>query len=1399
MQVLAPTPASSPAPWSQAAPVLCCPALQTVGRAHVATANYGGVMFPQMMRGEWMVDLLQRFWPSIAEFIGAKFKAKFRAREIYIDRDIDVAVTQLAKKPLPLPITSAWMNDFLAVLWPMMRAALDSKIKKHILPNLRKKLPSFLQSIDIDPCSLGNKAPKVKPPIKVFQESLSDGWMDLELDIEYEGDAQIELVYRGHRVGVKEVTFSMPLIVSFYGFQPTPLFFHGFSMYMCKPCEIGLKWGGILEFMDMHFVEDLIRKTVCDSLANMLLLPNRYAYALASPMECNIFDIIRPKPKGCLQITLLEAEGLVGNEYDMSTFYTGELSTDPFVTITIGAETWRSSTLWNDCNPKWEDSENTHLYIVDIPHAQQVQIHVYDDGFVQKLRAKANVGSAECDEIARNLNISVLELLGRPAWDPLQEEILVEKWIKLDSWWHGRGMGPDIEEQGLDASDEKAQDTGYFSKVLSWAKEKLKNRMERHDSELRDRLQQASARVRLRAHWRHCGSGTPLGTLAPARPEGLAGASPMAATPAAVNAAAAPAAASATLRPEAGPAPAVLQAAGVQRVTVQGFGNVTTGFAQTASNWRLSPHVQHAPAFTAVRLRTPYTNSNPPRALAPGRVPYVVTPIPRSLAPTVGPWPVAQRPQLFGQFHGHRAVHQALPVSAWRPVPQVFHRRPQVPAQQPNAAVAVMPPEDKAERGADSDSDDSTVHSDKRKCRVGSDWDRWPTYILRIGISTLEKIPCPPEDSVTKFWVTCDAAPVVTRDGKEVATSTEGVTNHSTKRRLPYKGSVAGLALTLEQSEVLARKIGILLSNGVPMECIADVLDIDEKTATKLLGIAMTEKSGCRDVIFNEAFVLFLRDPKHAELNLEVFSQANKDEPSSLGSARLDIQQVLQSENLLLEARRLPLDGAIAARIDVQCQLWPVMQSGVPVSTLIERATVAERLAQEAQGRGVKMKVWVYWARDLRNADLFGGKSDPYVIGSFETSGKAREVFRTQVIDNEPNPDWNYGPETVVWNGERLLRFEVYDKDLLGRGDKLGEAVLSREQCLQGLFTDLDLGDGNGTLRMKVAPVDHDGRPMEVPYSLPAGKPKLKVWIVGAEGLRGVNFFGGKSDPYVICGLSSEKTFKTRAINNELSPRWDHGPEELTLATELELKFEVKDKDMTGSTSLGTATLTRDQCLAGFEGSLRLGKGNGSIQVKVVPVRPGSELPPVKLSVSVLNAKNLRNADLFGFGKSDPYVMCKVKGQLKFQTKVIWNETNPQWDHGPEDVDLQRERELCFEVYDKDFLRQGDLLGTVTLERETCLAGFAGELDLGPGNGTLSVQVEPATGALGGIGLSTLSSSSMAATAEKDVGDQEKRAPSWLANFMIKFLPMCGTEELGATVQSTPEKLPPSKDKREGL
>ena len=91
----------------------------------------------------------------------------------------------------------------------------------------------------------------------------------------------------------------------------------------------------------------------------------------------------------------------------------------------------------------------------------------------------------------------------------------------------------------------------------------------------------------------------------------------------------------------------------------------------------------------------------------------------------------------------------------------------------------------------------------------------------------------------------------------------------------------------------------------------------------------------------------------------------------------------------------------------------------------------------------VKMEVKVHSARNLAKADTFG-LSDPFCIVKFNE----REIGRTEVVDNDLNPEWNnerfyaYFDKDVDDMNECVLEVLCYDMDLMGRGDFLGGVTL---------------------------------------------------------------------------------------------------------------------------------------------------------------------------------------------------------------------------------------------------------------------------------------------------------------------------------------------------------------------
>eukprot|EP00928_Gymnodinium_smaydae_P010040 TRINITY_DN1376_c0_g1_i6.p2 TRINITY_DN1376_c0_g1~~TRINITY_DN1376_c0_g1_i6.p2 ORF type:complete len:433 (-),score=95.18 TRINITY_DN1376_c0_g1_i6:205-1503(-) len=106
------------------------------------------------------------------------------------------------------------------------------------------------------------------------------------------------------------------------------------------------------------------------------------------------------------------------------------------------------------------------------------------------------------------------------------------------------------------------------------------------------------------------------------------------------------------------------------------------------------------------------------------------------------------------------------------------------------------------------------------------------------------------------------------------------------------------------------------------------------------------------------------------------------------------------------------------------------------------------------------------------------------------------------------------------------------------------------------------------------------------------------------------------------------------------------------------------------------------------------------------------------LQVCIQHAQMLPNVDGFLAGKSDPYVICHIPGKktATFQTPVVQDNLNPQWNHTELIHDYSPEDSLEFQVWDKNNFPMPDKkIGHVTLGPADFAAnpyGMEGELQL---------------------------------------------------------------------------------------
>jgi len=226
----------------------------------------------------------------------------------------------------------------------------------------------------------------------------------------------------------------------------------------------------------------------------------------------------------------------------------------------------------------------------------------------------------------------------------------------------------------------------------------------------------------------------------------------------------------------------------------------------------------------------------------------------------------------------------------------------------------------------------------------------------------------------------------------------------------------------------------------------------------------------------------------------------------------------------------------------------------------------------------------------------------------------------------------------------------------------------------------------------------------------------VTVKVVSARGLRRSDF--GNCDPLVKCSINGNPraTCHTKVVPNEQNPQWKCTMEVSGLSINDVIHFDVYNGDSNRSADLlGKCALKVRDLLNGWKSQeLQLkdtGKagrvgtsdsylkleasnivqvsGSAPHAVKLVET-PAANLP--KVMVTIVGARNLRNADFVGY--SDPYCVGWIpnKPDCRLQTPMIKDDLNPKWDYTGQIANFDRGDVLNFTVYDED-VGSKDLLG----------------------------------------------------------------------------------------------------------
>ncbi|XP_029662541.1 extended synaptotagmin-2 isoform X2 [Formica exsecta] len=241
-----------------------------------------------------------------------------------------------------------WLNRILYKVWPSMNHFVRQLCKQNIEPSIVEKLTEYkIKGFQFDRLVLGRIPPKIYG-IKVYDKNTSRNEIILDADIMYAGDCDITFFVGNIKGGIKDFQIRGLIRIVMKPMLSVMPLIGGVQIFYLNNPTINFNLVGVADVLDLPGFNDILRKTIIEQVAAIAVLPNKIIIPLSEevPME----SLKMPEPEGVLRIHVVEAKHLMKKDIGML----GKGKSDPYAIINVGAQEFRTKTIDNTVNPKWD-------------------------------------------------------------------------------------------------------------------------------------------------------------------------------------------------------------------------------------------------------------------------------------------------------------------------------------------------------------------------------------------------------------------------------------------------------------------------------------------------------------------------------------------------------------------------------------------------------------------------------------------------------------------------------------------------------------------------------------------------------------------------------------------------------------------------------------------------------------------------------------------------------------------------------------------------------------------------------------------------------------------------------------------------------------------------------------
>uniref|UniRef100_A0A2M4A0N4 Putative phosphoinositide 3-kinase n=1 Tax=Anopheles triannulatus TaxID=58253 RepID=A0A2M4A0N4_9DIPT len=274
------------------------------------------------------------------------------AKASALANDKDVILARLHDLPawvfFPDVERCEWLNKILKQVWPNANFYAKNLIKESIEPNIQQAMAGYkLNGFKFDRMILGTIPPRIGG-VKVYDKNVSRNEIIMDLDLFYAGDCDISFALSGLRGGIKDFQIHGTVRVIMKPLISQMPLIGGLQIFFLNNPNIDFNLVGVVDLLDMPGLSDILRKIIVDQVAAIMVLPNKLPIVLSDGVPA--LSLKMPEPEGVLRIHVVEAKDLMKKDISML----GKGKSDPYAIISVGAQQFRTQTIDNTVNPKWD-------------------------------------------------------------------------------------------------------------------------------------------------------------------------------------------------------------------------------------------------------------------------------------------------------------------------------------------------------------------------------------------------------------------------------------------------------------------------------------------------------------------------------------------------------------------------------------------------------------------------------------------------------------------------------------------------------------------------------------------------------------------------------------------------------------------------------------------------------------------------------------------------------------------------------------------------------------------------------------------------------------------------------------------------------------------------------------